>query len=129
MKPKLLLFVLFLLTAHYAFSQRIQVEAGDTVAVIPINQIRNANVLFLQTDSLQMEINFLQKKNAIKDSLLFVLEELDYANKGNSDLLQKQIKEQDLTISVKDYEIKAIKRRYKSITVVTGLLLILSLIF
>ena len=70
MKLRLLALNLFLLTAPFAFSQHIQVENGDTMAVIPIEQIRQANVIFIERDSLQAEVTFYQRAIAAKDSLI-----------------------------------------------------------
>lgn len=68
MKAKSIALLLCLLIAPSIYSQRIQVENGDTVAVIPIDQIRSANVLFIQKDSLQGEVNFCKYQIAALDS-------------------------------------------------------------
>ncbi len=58
MKLRSVMFGCCLLTALSVFSQRLQIENGDTLAVLPIESIRTANVLFVQGDSMKAEIAF-----------------------------------------------------------------------
>lgn len=77
MKLRSVMFGCCLLTALSVFSQRLQIENGDTLAVLPIENIRAANVLFVQGDSLKAELTFAKHEiemltsiNQLSDSII-----------------------------------------------------------
>lgn len=77
MKLRSVTFGCCLLTALSVFSQRLQIENGDTLAVLPIERIRTANVLFVQADSIKAEIAFAKHEikvltgiNQLSDSII-----------------------------------------------------------
>ena len=125
MRTRSLLLVLFLQIAHYSFSQHLQVEDGDTLAVIPIEQIRVANTLFIQSDSIKAELELLNDVCLAKDSLITSLEVIDSSNRQLVDLYEKDLQAKDLYIESQKKSI----RRSTQITGLSLLLLLLSIIF
>lgn len=118
-----------MLTALSAFSQRIQVEAGDSVAVVPIELIRNANILFLQRDSLQAELNQAKILIIKKDSAINTGYQLNLVLQKENSIKDQRISTITSTIKEKEKEIKTVKSRSILIGYGAGAFLLLSLIF
>ena len=129
MKTRLLAFMLFLLIVPFGYSQRIQVEDGDTVAVVPIEQIRTANVIFVQKDSLQAEL--LEAKTLLTGQIevISMYKDLDQQRQATNLEQKERISTFQSTINEKDSEIKTEKIRSALIAAVSGALLLLSIIF
>jgi len=121
--------MLFLLIVPFGYSQRIQVEDGDTVAVVPIEQIRTANVIFVQKDSLQAEL--LEAKTLLTGQIevISMYKDLDQQRQATNLEQKERISTFQSTINEKDSEIKTEKIRSALIAAVSGALLLLSIIF
>jgi len=91
MKIKFVTLITCLLIAHLSFSQRIQVEAGDTMAVVPIEQIRQANSIFVQKDSLQAELELVELEAAMLDSSVITLKQIILVQKDENILQERRV--------------------------------------
>lgn len=93
--------------------------------MIPIEQIRVANTLFIQSDSIKAELELLNDVCLAKDSLITSLEVIDSSNRQLVDLYEKDLQAKDLYIESQKKSI----RRSTQITGLSLLLLLLSIIF
>jgi hypothetical protein len=91
MKIKFVVLITCLLIAHLSFSQRIQVEAGDTMAVVPIEQIRQANAIFVQKDSIQAEFDLATLEVTTLDSTLTTYQQIDQIQKDELQLQERRV--------------------------------------
>lgn len=66
-------------------------ESGDTVAVVPIEQIRQANAIFVQKDSLQAELNLATLEVATLDSTVITLQQINLVLKGELQLQERRV--------------------------------------
>ena len=117
-----------MLTAHLAYSQHIQVEGTDTLAVVPIDLIRNANILFIQKDSLQGELHKAKILIIKKDSAINTGYKLNLVLQEKNSLKDQRISTLTSTVKQKDKEIKTVKRRAFLINSGAGAILLLILL-
>jgi hypothetical protein len=118
------------LTTTYGYSQntpRPVVIEGDTLVLVPADQIRVANKIFLERDYYREYCDSLKKENVDKLSLISLYK--TYAATAESTVQEqsiqisnykKLVKNGDEKVKVKDIEIKQIKKKKLKATIVAG---------
>lgn len=91
MKLRSVMFGCCLLTVVSVFSQRLQIENGDTLAVLPIESIRTANVLFVQADSIKAELEFCMKEAVVLTSIIQLSDSIIEIQQQQSQLKDQRI--------------------------------------
>lgn len=92
MKRNVILLLVSLLTTIVTFSQDIYPKnIGDSLVIITANQLKEANLIFLEHSQLINENNILYDKLDLQDELIFNYQQMDSINRANIITLNNQL--------------------------------------
>lgn len=92
MKRSVILLLVSLLTTIVTFSQNIYPKnIGDSLVIITANQLKEANLIFLEHSQLINENNILYDKLDLQDELIFNYQQMDSINRANIITLNNQL--------------------------------------
>lgn len=92
MKRNVILLLVSLLTTIVTFSQDIYPKnIGDSLVIITANQLKEANLIFLEHSQLITENDMLYDKLDLQDELIFNYQQMDSINRANIITLNSQL--------------------------------------